>query len=389
VEREGLGRRIRERGREAGLASVGFAPVGPSDHAAFVRRWIAAGRAGAMTWMERTTATGIDPRQRFQWARSAVVASLSYLPYRGPRDDAPGLVRHVARYAVGEDYHRVLGERLERLAAFIRGEAPGARTRVYVDTGPLLERDLAARAGIGWFGKNANLIGPQGDSWILLGVILTDLELSAGEPVADHCGSCTACLDACPTGAITADYDVDARRCISYLTIELRGRIPETQRADLGDWVLGCDVCQEVCPWNHRVEPAADAAFRPGDPLRRRSLADLVRLEEREFQEVFRPTPLERPRRRGLVRNALIVAANTGDGEALAAAEGRLSDPDPVVRGAAAWALGRAGGGRRRALLERGRAGESDGEVRAEIDAALETGGRDGSQKPANSGRLR
>ncbi|MGH9749538.1 MAG: epoxyqueuosine reductase, partial [Candidatus Polarisedimenticolia bacterium] len=185
--------------------------------------------------MERTTATGIDPRQRFHWARSAVVASLSYLPYRGARDDAPGLVRHVARYAVGEDYHRVLGDRLEGLASTIRGEAPGARTRVYVDTGPLLEQDLAARAGIGWFGKNANLIGPRGDSWILLGVILTSLDLPAGEPVADRCGSCTACLDACPTGAITAD------------------------------------------------------------------------------------------------------------GEALAAAEGRLADPDPVVRGAAAWALGRAG----------------------------------------------
>ncbi len=351
MDTSGLARRAKERGRELGLGAIGIAALGPSDHAEFFERWLASGFAGRMSWMGRTAGVRSDPRRRFTWARSAIAAAVSYLPYAGDRAGQPGAVRHVARYAVGLDYHAVLGRRLEALAEFIRGEAPGSRTRVYVDTGPLLERELAARAGLGWFGKNANLIGPRGDSWLLLGQILTDLDLPADGPVTDHCGTCTACIDACPTGAIPEPYLVDSNRCISYMTIELRGSIPVEQRAALGDWVFGCDVCQEVCPWNRKVTPTNDDAFRPRDGLRDAEIADLVRLDDRSFQERYADSALERPGRAGLVRNALIVASNTGDERAIAAAADLVEDGDPVVRETASWAVGSTGGAGSRSRL--------------------------------------
>jgi epoxyqueuosine reductase len=366
----GLAARIKVKGNELGLGAVGIASIAPSEHAARLDDWLRHGFAGEMRYMERTAEARVDPRGRFPWARSAVVAAVPYLPYRGDRQAQAGLVKHVARYAAGRDYHRVLGERLAALARFIEAEAPGAQTRAYADTGPVLERELAARAGLGWFGKNTNLIGPRGNSWLLLGEILSDLDLPPDGPVADRCGRCTACIDACPTGAIPGPYLVDSNRCISYLTIELRGQIPAARRADLGDWAFGCDICQEVCPWNRKTEPVQDEAFRPGAALEDRSLADLVRLDAAAFEAECKPAALERPRRRGLVRNALIVAANTKDEEALAAAEEKLADPDPVVRGAAAWAIGRAGSGRGRRALERARTREDDPAVRQEIDAA-------------------
>ncbi len=367
-----LARRLKDKGLELGLGAVGIAPIAPSAHAAFLKEWLLAGRAGEMGWMERTYEARADVRRRFPWALSAVVAAVPYLPYKEDRRRQAGLVAHVARYAVGHDYHRVLGGRLLALARFIERESPGARTRVYSDTGPVLERELAVRAGLGWFGKNTNLIGPRGNSWLLLGQVLTDLDLPPDDPATTRCGTCTACIDACPTGAIPSPYLVDSTRCISYLTIELGGAIPASQRTALGDWVLGCDVCQEVCPWNRKTDPVADEAFLPGRHLETRSLADLVRLDEASFREEFRPTAMERPRRRGLVRNALIVAANVSDETALRAAEERLDDPEPVVRGAAAWALGRAAGPRRRLRLERAGKSEPDPAVRREIEAALE-----------------
>src|SRR3989454_6262922 len=259
-----LARRIKEKGVELGLGAVGIAPIGPSEHAGFLKEWLRSGRAGEMAFMERTYEARVDLTTRFPWARSAVVAAMPYLPYKDDRRGQAGLVAHVARYAVGRDYHRVLGGRLLALARFIESESKGARTRVYADTGPVLERELAGRAGLGWFGKNTNLIGPRGNSWLLLGEVLTDLDLPSDDPVADRCGTCTACLDACPTGAIPEPYLVDSTRCISYLTIEIRGRIPLDRRADLGDWVFGCDICQEVCPWNRKTAPVEDGAFQAG-----------------------------------------------------------------------------------------------------------------------------
>ena len=374
MDRSALSRRLKERGVELGLKMVGIAPADPSAYGTVLDRWIASGHAGTMTWMDRTAGTRVDPRSRFPWLRSIVVGSLSYLPYEGDRGSQSGLVPYVARYAVGRDYHDLLGERMRSLAATLEREAPGARTHVYVDTGPLLERELAVRAGLGWFGKSTNLIAPRGDSWILLGQILTDVDLPGDEPVTDHCGTCTACIDDCPTGAILEPYLVDSTRCISYLTIELRDGIDRAQRGDLGDWLFGCDVCQEVCPWNRKVKPTSDVGLLPGAHLSEESLAGIVRSDARGVRERFRGTPLDRPRRRGLVRNALIVAANTGNGEAIEAAEDALGDEEPVIRGTAAWTLGRAGGRRRRDMLERARARESDPGVVTEIDAALEEG---------------
>ena len=373
MDTAGIARRLKERGRELGLGAIGIAALEASDHGAALTRWLASGYAGTMKWMERTAAVRADPKSRFDWARSAIVVAVSYLPYRGERDEQQGALRHVARYAVGRDYHVVLGDRLESLAAFLRAEAPGARTRAYVDTGPLLERELAARAGLGWFGKSTNLIGPRGDSWLLLGQILTDLDLPPDGPVTDHCGTCTACIDACPTGAILEPYVVDSNRCISYLTIELRGSIPLESRPELGDWVFGCDVCQEVCPWNRKVEPTPDAAFRDDGSLKDRDLSDLVRLDEKTFRDRFADSALQRPRRAGLVRNALIVAANTGHGRALDAAGDALSDPEPVIRETAAWALGQEGaGGSRRRAIERSLKGERDPSVRKAMERALD-----------------
>jgi epoxyqueuosine reductase len=375
MEKAALARRVTQRASELGLGAVGIAAVRPSDHEAFLKRWLEDGYAGAMSWMHRTSAVSVDLRRRFTWARSAIVAAVSYLPYGGERHAQAGLSPHVARYALGRDYHTVLGSRLAALVAFLEAESPGVRCRVYVDTGPVLERELARRAGLGWFGKSTNLIRPRGDSWVVLGEILTSLDLPPDEPVADYCGTCTACIDDCPTGAILEPYLVDSTRCISYLTIELRDAIPGDRRGDLGDWVFGCDVCQEVCPWNRKVTPTSDPEFAPGPHLTSADLEGLVRIDDETLRSRFAGTPLTRPRRRGLVRNAMIVAANTQHGPALRAAGERLADADPVVRSTAAWAVGRTGGRAGRRALEARRASEPEPGVRAEIDAALDGGG--------------
>jgi epoxyqueuosine reductase len=336
---EALGDRLRARAADIGLGEIGFAAVSPAATGEALRAWLGRGHAGTMHWMERTAADRADPTRRFPWARSVIVAAVPHLPYAGPRGAQEGLLPYVARYAAGADYHDVLLARLETLQAFLHREVPGATSRAYVDTGPLLEREWAVRAGLGWFGKSANLIRPRGPSWILLGTILTSVALPAGEPAPDRCGTCTACLDACPTGAIAEPYVVDARRCISYLTIELRGRLEAADEAAIGDWIFGCDICQEVCPWNRKAVPVDDPPFRPAEAIATTRLADLVRLDGRAFRERFAGTSLLRPGRRELLRNAFLAAAHRGDDETLAGAHEALRDPDPVVRDAAAVAL--------------------------------------------------
>jgi epoxyqueuosine reductase len=338
---EGLADSLRARALALGLGEIGFAAAGPAATAEALRAWIGRRHAGTMRWMERTAADRADPTHRFPWARSVVVAAVPHLPYAGPRTAQEGLLPYVARYAAGADYHGVLLARLERLQAFLHREAPGAKSRAYVDTGPLLEREWAVRAGLGWFGKSTNLIRPRGPSWVLLGTLLTSVALPAGEPAPDRCGTCTACLDACPTGAIPEPYVVDARRCISYLTLELRGRLESDENAAIGDWIFGCDICQEVCPWNRKAAPVDDPAFRPSTAIATTSLADLVRLDDQAFRERFAGTSLLRPGRRELLRNAFFVAAHRGDDGTLAGAARALQDPDPVVRDAAAAALRR------------------------------------------------
>jgi epoxyqueuosine reductase len=251
--------------------------------------------------------------------------------------DAPA---RIARYAVGSDYHDVLRERLNRLLAWVQREAPGCVGRGVVDTAPLLERDFARRAGLGWFGKNTMLLNKQLGSYFFLGALLLDLPLTP-DPVHEsaHCGRCTACLDACPTQAFVGPGVLDARRCISYLTIELRGPVPEELRQPLGNWLFGCDVCQEVCPWNRKAPMGREPALQSRPELEAVDPAELLGLSEEDFRHRFRGTALMRARRRGLLRNAALVLGNTGDAAALPALRCALTDGEPLVREAAEWAI--------------------------------------------------
>jgi epoxyqueuosine reductase len=256
---------------------------------------------------------------------------------------APAVKARIARYAQGSaDYHDVIRGKLRELATFLRYEAPGCNVRGVVDTAPLLERDFARLAGLGWFGKNTMLINKRLGSWFFLAALLVDVELEYDAPhAASHCGTCTRCIDACPTGAFVEPYVLDARRCISYLTIEHRGAIAEELRPGMGDWLFGCDICQEVCPWNRKAPLSIDPAFAPRPELTGADAAALLSLTERDFRRQFGSTALSRPGRAGLVRNAAIVAGNSGNSIAKAPLAAALDDHSAVVRDAAGWALQR------------------------------------------------
>jgi epoxyqueuosine reductase len=350
-----LGAAVRKRARALGFDRVAFGPAGPPEHGPAFERWLEAGHAGGMDYLARSRQDRLDPRRLLPGARSVVAVAMVYGagaaepastpdeqdPGGGARSAAPVAARpaRVARYAGGRDYHDVMRPRLRALARFIDAAAGGGtRSRAAVDTSALLERDLAARAGLGWIGKNTNLLAPDLGSYFFIGLVLTTAELPPDAPHPDRCGTCRACLDACPTGAFVGPYVLDARRCISYLTIEHRGPIAAQARAAIGPWLFGCDVCQEVCPWNRRAPEAANPAL--GEPP---ALApeELLALGEAEFRARFRTTALWRARRPGLLRNAAIVLANRGDRSAIPALERAASDSDPTVRDAAAWALAR------------------------------------------------
>lgn len=344
---EELGERVRAAGRALGFDAVGIAPAEPPPYAGFLGEWLARGYAGEMGWLARRAAEREDPRRVLPGARSVVVVGVVYDP--GPEEQpAAGTAGRIARYAGGADYHDVLLERLRALEAEIAALAPGAQTRSYVDTGPVLERPLAARAGLGWVGKNTLLIHPALGSYLFLGVVLTDLELPSDAPEPDHCGSCRACLDACPTDAFPEPYVLDASRCLSYTTIELRGAIPEPLRAPQSSWVFGCDVCQEVCPWNLRAkrrvppdEAGLRAALVPRSEWRAPALARLLALDEAGFRALAGGTALTRARWRGLLRNALVAAGNSGDPALLPALRRHAAGEDALLAEHARWALAR------------------------------------------------
>jgi epoxyqueuosine reductase len=277
----------------------------------------------------------------------------------------------VARYARGRDYHNVMGKRLRRLARRIVAAYPQVRTRVYVDTGPVLERELAARAGLGVAGKNTMLLHPEAGSYFLLGELVTSLEVAPEVRLADLCGSCSRCLEACPTGALAEPYRLDSRRCISYWTIEHRGAIPEPVRAELGEWVFGCDVCQEACPLNEAPRSTADPAFEPATPRLELDLGALLDLDEATYRLVFQGSPMQRARRQGLRRNAAVAMGNRRDPRYTAPLGRALEDDDPVVRAHAAWALGRIGGAEALHRLREARQLEASPAVATEIDAAM------------------
>jgi epoxyqueuosine reductase len=303
--------------------------------------------------------------------RSIVMMSLNYLTV-APRSPGPGYGR-VSRYAWGDaDYHDVIHERLRKLQETLAALVPAANARGVVDTAPLLEHEFAQLAGLGWIGKNTLLLNQQSGSWYFLAALLTDIELAYDAPfTADHCGSCTACQDACPTHALSQPYVLDARRCISYLTIELRDAVPFDLREGVGQWLFGCDICQDVCPWNRRASPTDEAAFAPRDDANPVDLIPLFELDDAEFRRRFRHTPLWRSKRRGILRNAAIVLGNHPTRRATSALARGLNDAEVLVRGAAAWALGRYEQPEARRALQSRLRTESDGGVRTEIAAAL------------------
>jgi epoxyqueuosine reductase len=356
---------------EAGFDRAGIAALGRSEQDEAFRDWLAAGRHAGMSWLERGVDRRLDPTALVPGAKSVLCVALRYLVPDDERLDGD-LWPRVARYARGDDYHEVMSERLDALCARVEAAFPGTVTRRYVDTGPVLEREWAARAGLGAIGKNTNLLHPTDGSYVLLGEVLLGLDLEPDVPIADLCGTCRACLDGCPTGALVAPYVLDSRLCISYWTIEHRGAIPSEIRPLVGEWVFGCDVCQEVCPWNAAPEPASDPAFALPEARRRLGLVDLLDLGREDYEASFRGSPMKRAKRSGLRRNAAVAMGNRGRSsyvEPLARVVREPSDPD--LRREAAWALGRIGGEDARSALVEARAAETDPGVAAEIDAAL------------------
>jgi epoxyqueuosine reductase len=338
-----LAERVKQQARALGFDRAGVAPAGPADGFERLTGWLGRGFAGEMAYMHRHHDARRHPASVLPEVRSVLMVAMNYKPAQeAEAPAAAGPKGRVARYARGADYHDVLREKLCRLLQWLQQERPGCRGRAVVDTAPLLERDFARRAGLGWFGKNTMLLDKRLGSYLFLGALLTDLELPADAPFAtSHCGTCTACLDACPTGAFAGPGWLDSRRCISYLTIELRGPVPEELRSGLGDWLFGCDVCQEVCPWNRKAPPGTHPALAQRPELEALDPVELLSLTEEEFRHRFRSTALMRSRRRGLLRNAALVLGNAGDPRALPALRRALDDPEPLVREAAAWAIAR------------------------------------------------
>jgi epoxyqueuosine reductase len=354
TSRETLKETILAAARTAGFELAGIAPVGDfAEHRRF-EEWIEAGRAAEMQYMQARDEAGDLKRASLRnvapWARSVVVCAANYNTAHPYSIDAKDPSRGwIARYAWSrEDYHDSILRKLrevekEMRLAYASGVCAGSNTseltiRCYVDTGPVAERIYAKYAGIGWSGKNTCLINQKTGSWLFLGVILTSLELIPDTPAPDRCGSCTRCIDACPTQAIVAPGELDANLCISYLTIEKRGPIPEHRREGLGRHVFGCDICQDVCPWNRKAPVTSAAEFQPREGLVNPALEWLAALDEQEFRKAFRGSPIRRAKRQGLRRNAALAMGNSGDPKFAHVLEKMESDEDPVVSDAARWA---------------------------------------------------
>jgi epoxyqueuosine reductase len=366
-----LREQIKAEATALGFDLIGITAAEPLAHGGRLRAWVAQGFAGEMGYMSRDVEKRVDPSHVLPEVRSIIVLGMNYYTSPAMSEASPG---HgwIARYAWGRDYHTVLGEKLKALVAFIRDvERADVQARWYVDTGPILERELAWRAGLGWPGKNTNLINRRLGSWLFLGAILLNRELVYDAPATAHCGSCTRCLVACPTGALVAPGVLDARRCISYLTIELRGSIPRELRPLMGTHIFGCDICQAVCPWNRKAPMSSEPAFLPRAGFAAPELIPLLRLSDDEFRAQFRNSPVTRAKRRGLLRNVAVALGNLRDLRALPALEAALHDAEPLIRSHAAWALGRIGGHGTRQILHAVLSTEGDADVREEIALAL------------------
>jgi epoxyqueuosine reductase len=347
IKGEKLEEAIRAEAMRLGFVACGFANAESADAAGLeLKRWLEAGHHGTMGWMESRADHRVSPLALWPDAKSAVALGMSYAPSSDPLALAahPELGR-ISAYAQGGDYHKTVKKALKALARFIVDQVP-SELKLFVDTAPVMEKPLAQAAGIGWQGKHTNLVSREHGSWLFLGVILTSLELQpdAAAEQGVHCGSCTRCLEACPTQAFLGPHRIDARRCISYLTIEHDGAIPIELRSAMSNRIYGCDDCLAVCPWNRFADAAAaNRAFLPRAELVAPRLADLLALDDAAFREMFAGSPIKRIGRSRMIRNCLIAAGNSGDPALVGSVRQHLSDPDPVIAEAAQWALAQLG----------------------------------------------
>jgi epoxyqueuosine reductase len=333
---------IRAKAAELGFVACGFAHADDDTAGINLKRWLEAGHHGTMGWMEARAHQRVSPKALWPEAKSAIALGMSYAPAGDPLAlGERGEVGRISAYAQGGDYHKTVKKALKALARFIVDAAP-SELKVFVDTAPVMEKPLAQAAGIGWQGKHTNLVSREHGSWLFLGVILTSLELKPDPPANEgiHCGSCTRCLDACPTNAFLGPHRIDARRCISYLTIEHDGPIAEELRPLMGNRIYGCDDCLAVCPWNRFADAAAaNRAFLARAELVAPRLADLLALDDASFREMFAGSPIKRIGVKRMIRNCLIAAGNSGESTLAASIEPHLADPDPMIADAARWAL--------------------------------------------------
>ena len=357
---------------EVGFDAAGIAGVQRSSNGETFTRWLDADYHAGMEYLRHRMDARLDPSLVLDGATSVLCVAMRYAPHESPASEDDDLWPWVAKYAHGKDYHDLMVRKLKLLADRIRDQFPEAAVRWYVDTGPVLERELAARAGLGVVGKNSCLLNREMGSWFLLGELFLTLDLSACEPLSDLCGRCTLCLDACPTDALREPYLLDANRCISFWTIEHREPLPPEARDMTGEWVFGCDICQDVCPWNRRqLPPIRDENLQLSPERRELDLTGLLRIGREEYVEAFRGSPMKRSKQQGLQRNAAVAMGNRGDkryvsplGEALE------SDPHPMVRGHSAWALGKIGNSEALGILDRALSNEEDESVCVEIRKA-------------------
>ncbi|WP_293943973.1 tRNA epoxyqueuosine(34) reductase QueG [Sphingomonas sp.] len=335
--------RIREKAAELGFVACGFARADAAPEAgAGLREWLAEGRHGGMGWMEARADERASPNGLWSEAKSLIALGMSYAPASDPMALADRKERaRISVYAQGGDYHKAVKKGLKALGRWL-AEETGCKLKVFVDTAPVMEKPLSAAAGIGWQGKHTNLLSREHGNWLFLGIVMTSLELVPDAPASDHCGSCTRCIAACPTRAITGPHRIDARRCISYLTIEPHGPIPTEFREAMGNRIYGCDDCLAVCPWNRFAESAqANRAFLPRAELAAPALGDLLSLDEAGFREMFAGSPIKRIGWARMMRNCLIAAGNSGQAELRARVVRFAVSDDPVIADAAGWALAR------------------------------------------------
>ena len=369
-----LTQQIQAHANELGFELVGIIPAAHSETIARYREWIENGYAGKMNYLEKHLSLKTDVRQLLAEAKSVISLAMNYYTLDPPKALAQDPGRgQISRYAWGDDYHELIRERLLALVTFIKQIAESElKTRVCVDTAPIIEREYAQKAGIGWIGKNTNLIHWRSGSWYFLAEVLVNIALESDTPeLRGSCGTCTRCIEACPTDAIVEPNLLDSRLCISYLTIELKESIPKALRPEIGNWIFGCDICQEVCPWNSKAVSTTEPGFQPRDGNLAPKLLSLVGMTQEAFSRRFKGSPIKRAKRRGFLRNVLVAIGNWGSQRAVPALRDALADEEPLVRSHAAWALGRIGGDAAKRTLQKRLTVETEQDVITEIQEAL------------------